>query len=535
MLTETERPAAGDRGASNRIDSAGQRPNYLSEFELTYKMPSSLEAEQGLLGALLLDCDTYHQVAGDLRPEHFSEGLHAEIYSMIERFAKQGQRADPLTLKPLFDRHEDIAPGVSASAYLVRLAGCAASLRNVRSYASTIKDLADRRDLLELGKGIIRRASEPDINVPLPAIVADAMAELGRVSVACSLDDAPFDARCLADVHPEPVRWLWPQRFALGKLNLVAGDPGLGKSQLTLAMAATVTTGGTWPDGSRAPQGSVILISCEDEAGDTIRPRLDAAGADVRRVHTFDWVRTQDRNGAPVRAHFDVAEHMEQLEDLVRRIGDVRLIVIDPVTAFLGRADSHKTADVRQALAPLQALLAEHGIAGLLVSHLNKGEGPAMTRITGSGAFVAVARSAWVVGKDKKDPDGVRRILTPLKNNIGDDRTGFAFRLEAAHLPNDILVSRVVFDSSPVFVEADDVIGRQTAADRGPSAFDEACEFLKVELAEGAQPARKVEKTAEEAGIAKITLRRAREKLCQTRKTSFGWVWELIESHAEDA
>lgn len=535
MLAETENPAGSSRGAENRINGAGQRPDYLSEFELIYKMPASVDAEQALLGALLLDGDTYQQVAGDLRPEHFSEDLHAEIYSAIERFAKQGKRADPLTLKPLFDHHDDIVPGLSASAYLARLVGGAASLRSVKSYAETIKDLAARRELLEVGKGIVRRASEPEIDVPLPAIISDAMAELGRASTTHAPEDVPFEARCLADIQPEPVQWLWPRRLALGKLNLIAGDPGLGKSQLTLAMAATVTTGGTWPDGSRAPQGNVILISCEDEAGDTIRPRLDAAGADVRRVHTFDWVRTQDRNGAPVRAHFDVAEHMGQLEDLVRRIGDVRLIVIDPVTAFLGRADSHKTADVRQALAPMQALLAEHGIAGLLVSHLNKGEGPAMNRVTGSGAFVAVARSAWVVGKDKQDPDGVRRILTPLKNNVGDDRTGFAFRLEAAHLPNDILTSRVVFDSSPVFVEADDVIGRHTSADRGPSAFEEACEFLKVELAEGAQPARKVEKTAEEAGIAKITLRRAREKLCRTRKTSFGWVWELIESHADDA
>ena len=97
-------------------------------------------------------------------------------------------------------------------------------------------------------------------------------------------------SRCLADIEAVPIAWLWPQRLALGKLNLIAGQPGLGKSQLTGLFAARVTTGDRWPDGGRCPTGNVIFVSCEDDAADTIVPRLDAAGADRTRVHILDWI-----------------------------------------------------------------------------------------------------------------------------------------------------------------------------------------------------------------------------------------------------
>ena len=131
------------------------------------------------------------------------------------------------------------------------------------------------------------------------------------------------------------------------------------------------------------------------------------------------------------------------------------LVVHYPITAHLGRTDSHVTAEVRAALAPLQTLAAETLAAVILISHLNKGgsgDGSAMNRVTGSGAFIAVCRSAWLIAGDPNDAEKRRRILAPIKNNLGDDKTGFAYTIEGVTLPNGIGTSRVVFDPIRVHV-----------------------------------------------------------------------------------
>ena len=281
--------------------------------------------------------------------------------------------------------------------------------------------------------------------------------------------------------------------------QLIAGNPGLGKSQTTLAMVAAVTTGGRWPDGTAAPSGSVILVSCEDDATDTI-DRLEAAGADVSRVHLLDWVVERDQAGTP-RRHFDVGKHTAALASLIDNIGDVRLVVIDPITAYMGAADSHKTADVRSALAPLQSLAAENGVAIILVSHLNKNgaDGTAMNRVVGSGAYVAVCRSAWLVADDPQNTWIGRRILTPLKNNIGDDKTGFAFSVEGVVLPDGIKTSRVVFEREPVIMPAAELLRGQEDADEDRGAVGEACDFLREYLADGPKTTKSVQKDAKAA------------------------------------
>ena len=340
--------------------------------------------------------------------------------------------------------------------------------------------------------------------------------------------EALFAARCLADVDTTPIRWLWKGRFARGKINMVGGVPGLGKSQVACAFIAAVTAGGLWPDGGRAPLGSVIIIGCEDDAADTIRPRLEAAGADLSKVHLFDWALVTDKKGKSERRHFDVREHKAALAQLIAQIGDVVLIIIDPITAHLGRTDSHVTAEVRAALAPLQTLAAETLAAVILISHLNKGgggDGSAMNRVTGSGAFIAVCRSAWLIAGDPKDAEKRRRILAPIKNNLGDDKTGFAYTIEGVTLPNGIGTSRVVFDPIRVHVSADELLQQITpAAEEAKGARDEACEFLRTFLKDGPVSAQDLETARKAHQIAPATLKRARKALgVQAKKVGEGW------------
>jgi putative DNA primase/helicase len=270
--------------------------------------------------------------------------------------------------------------------------------------------------------------------------------------------DHGLELRRVSDITPRPVRWLWPGRIPRGKVTMFAGHPGLGKSQLALAIAAIVTTGGRWPvDGTRAEHGSALILSAEDDAEDTIRPRLDAAGADLTQCHVIGGVRELRNGGRETRRGFSVMDDLPLLAAQLARIGDAALVVIDPITAYLGATDSHRNAEVRAALAPLAELAAQYRVAVLTISHLRKSlDGEAILRVSGSLAFVATARAAYIVTRDPGDM--TRRLLLPAKNNLGDDRSGYAYRIEPATVTGGIVTSRIVWAPDVVTVTVDEVM-----------------------------------------------------------------------------
>lgn len=335
----------------------------------------------------------------------------------------------------------------------------------------------------------------------------------------------PYEARCLADIEREPIEWLWPGRIPLGKITQIAGDPKLGKSQITCTLAAALSTGGSFPGGTSAPRGSVIFVTCEDDPEDTIGPRLDAAGADSRKIYLLDWTLRQ-HGGKAKRQHFDIGQDAEALEAMIKDIGDVRAVIIDPISAYMGKADSYKTADVRGALVPMQTLAYRHSVAVILVSHLNKNTNGqnAKARVAGAG-FVAVSRSNWLVAEDPADETRQRRFLCPLGTNIAKGDTGFAFSIEGVDLGKGIKTSRVVFEDRELPLNADDLLAcRQDV----PSALDRAEEFLSAELRDGPKPIKALETAAHAAGISKASLQRAKDQMgAKSKKGSAGWEWYL--------
>lgn len=325
----------------------------------------------------------------------------------------------------------------------------------------------------------------------------------------------------LADVAAEPVDWLWHNRIPLGKITLLAGDPGLGKSMLSLSIAATVSRGGDWPDASEfdgpAQAGKVLLIGAEDGLADTIRPRLDAAGADVANVLALEGVRSFDGQGKPTITPLNLRENLPTIARALEQEPEIRLIVIDPISAFLGQTDSHSNAEVRALLHPLSELATAHRVALLLVAHLNKGtnSSKAVYRLNGSLAFPAAARVVWLVCRDQADAQ--RRLFLPVKNNLADDQKGLAFQIEAG---------RVVWEAGPVEQTADDAMSEPDRANK----CDEAQEWLRELLTAGPMTVGEVEAEAEGAGIAKRTLRRAREELgIRPYKAGYqgAWLWAL--------
>jgi len=263
----------------------------------------------------------------------------------------------------------------------------------------------------------------------------------------------------LADVEAKPVRWLWPSRIALGKLTLLVGDPKVGKSFITLDLAARVSRGDGWPDcpACTSAPGGVVLLSAEDDLGDTIRPRLDAAGADVSRIKALVAVKRFDfKAGGERQCFFDLSEDLAAMEQAILDVPDCRLVVIDPITAYLGAADSHKNAEIRGLLAPLSEIASRRRVAIVAVTHLRKGEGRAMYRAIGSIAFTAAARAVFSVSKDKDDPTGQRRLVLPVGNNLGNDTTGLAYRLDptesaktSAKITLAMLATLAIFPKGP--------------------------------------------------------------------------------------
>lgn len=352
---------------------------------------------------------------------------------------------------------------------------------------------------------------------------------------------------CLAsEVVLKPVIWLWPGRFAVGKINFIAGHPDQGKSQLTCDIAARVSCGGEWPNGEgRAEQGSVVILSAEDDPSDTIVPRLLAASADIAKVTIVKaTVVGTDKRG---RRMFNLAEDLERLTALVAKLGDVRLVIIDPISAYMGgktTADTYKNTEVRAVLAPLAEWATRHTLAVLFVSHFNKsGTGRALSRLTDSLAFGALARCGWLVVAEENETGRTgRKLFLSGKNNLAADAGGLAYTIEertieSANAPFDpVIRAPFIKWEGPVTITADEALG---AAGTKPTAVDSAVTFLEDLLANGPKPSKAIKEQGEVAGHAWRTLRRAKDEIGVVAKfRGFGksgqWMWRLPDSEAAE-
>ncbi|MEN6385899.1 MAG: bifunctional DNA primase/polymerase [Phycisphaerales bacterium] len=234
----------------------------------------------------------------------------------------------------------------------------------------------------------------------------------------------------ISSFETKEINWLWPKRVPIGKLTVLAGDPGLGKSFVSLDIAARVSSGQPWPDSPdiRPEVGSVILLSAEDDPADTIKPRLEQMNADCNRIHILRAVNMGDGK----QKYFDLTTDMQVLKNAITSIRDCRLVIIDPISAYLGKADGHSNTEIRGLLAPLADIAASYQVAMLAVTHLNKGGGSnPLYRAMGSLAFVAAARVVWIITRDNDDGEieSPRRLMLPAKNNIAEDDSGMSYMI----------------------------------------------------------------------------------------------------------
>lgn len=330
-----------------------------------------------------------------------------------------------------------------------------------------------------------------------------------------------------ADIAPQSIRWIWPGWLAAAKLHIMAGAPGTGKSTLAFALAASITTGGRWPDGKTAEQGEVVIWSGEDDPADTIVPRLMACEADLTRVHIVNGINGDSRP-------FDPAIDMAALHfALVGR--NIKFLMVDPIVSAI-TGDSHKNTEVRRALQPLVDLATAAGCAVLGISHFSKGTAgrDPVDRVTGSLAFGALARIVMAAAKLPEDEHKGARLLARAKSNIGPDSGGVLYHLEQIQIPGHpgIINTRVLWGAT-IEGTARDLLAKAEQNDgEEKTATDEAREWLAELLEHGPMKAFDAKKEAHQAGISDKALRRAREKLrIKPRKKGYGgvWFWELPE------
>jgi DNA polymerase III delta prime subunit len=488
-----------------------------------------------------------------------------------------GEPSDIATRKPLYRLNVIARAGLDAPVFLVEGENCADQLAQLGILATTAGSASsdDKADFAPLAGRSVTLWPDNDLPGKLHmARVAEKLAAVGSKvqivdSAALSLPDKGDVVDWLkanpeasaADVLALPTRktgietydttstvphgpqvellrgdqitlaavdWLWQGWLAHGKLHVLAGAPGTGKTTIAMALAAAVTCSGKWPDGSPVPGGDVLIWSGEDDPSDTLAPRLVACGADLKRVHFIKGA--TDASGGS--RSFNPATDMPALMRVAAELPRLRLLILDPIVNAMGAADSHKNAEVRAALAPVVDLAGSLSVAALGISHFTKGtQGrDPVERVTGSLAFGALPRVVLATAKVKRDDGTDYRLLARAKSNIGPDDGGFTYRLEQVDVRDGISASCVTW-GAPVKGSARELLSDAEEEDPQSDEGRTTADWLRDLLREGSMRASEVKAAAAEAGMPWRTVQRAMSRVGESVRSGFGrgagYVWRM--------
>jgi hypothetical protein len=359
------------------------------------------------------------------------------------------------------------------------------------------------------GAQIVEAMFRADAGGPMPEPDSPVMS-LGRLT-------------CAADVVERDVEWLWKDRVPLGMPTMFAGDPKVGKSFITTALAAATSRGRSLRGGGDLTgPASVIIMNAEDDPSRTIVKRLRAAGADLRKIHILESVFLRDGTEALPSLRQDIAT----IEAMARGLGDCRLITIDPVSAYLDGVDDHRNAELRGLLSPLKRLVEVLNAACPLVSHLTKSRGTnGRHRVQGSIAYVGACRANFLFIRDRTDPTGRRVLICDNGQNLVPTVETIAYKIEdfgdgpmATFFDEPVAITT----TEALAAEADAEEERTRGGVRTPER-QMAEQWLGELLANGPVPAKEAEEAARRCGISPKILRSARENMkVATHRVGFG-------------
>jgi hypothetical protein len=325
-------------------------------------------------------------------------------------------------------------------------------------------------------------------------------------------------------IRPVAVRWLWEGRLPLGMLTLLVGAPAQGKSTITIELSAQTSRGQLAGDlyGTPAP---VAIATAEDVLDAVVRPRLDAAGADLDRVHLI----SVERDGET--GLLTLPEDVPALEDRCRAAG-IRLLVVDPIVAHIpATVDSHRDQHVRRVLGPIARLAEAADLAVLGVMHLNKRQdaGEVLALINGSVAFGAAPRSVLFAGAEPRGTETGQRMLAHGKCNVGVLAPTLRFTIETRSVnggdAGPIKTSGIVWRGEAAAISALDLV-RPAQDDDEQSALAEAMEIIREIVAAGPVTVKDARSRLRAAGVTDRTADRARARLkIVARPDGFQGAW----------
>ena len=414
------------------------------------------------------------------------------------------------TLEKKIDSQDQVHRGIPEGARNTSLTSIAGSLHR--------KSLSETALLATL-KNINALECKPPLD---DREVENIVKSISKYPVAGKRNEKPTKAsraiiECIADVQREEVTWLWQDRIPAGKITMIDGDPGSGKSWCSMAIASAITTGSSLPeDSTKRDPANVLLLAAEDGLADTIRPRLEDMGANLEHVQVLTAIcneKGEERYPSLVNDLASIAEELERQK--------YSLVIIDPLNSYMGaELNTDKDAAVRSVLDPLARLAEQHQVAVLCIRHLTKsGRDKAIYRGQGSIAYTAASRVAHLVGINPENEE--ERAIICIKNNLAPPPTALAFGVHKGKFSWN----------GETYLTAEDLLCTHQASENRHPALDEAIDFLLTILANGALPYTEIERQAKDANIAERTLKRAKADLdVKSRREANVWVWELPES-----
>ena len=346
------------------------------------------------------------------------------------------------------------------------------------------------------------------------------------------MNDAIYTVTKMSSVTPKELTWLWPGRIPKGKITVFAGAPGVGKGLATCSLVAIATTGSEYPDegiGEHEPC-DVIMLSCEDDLEDTVVPRLMAAGADLEKVVTIK-AKVKGNDKKKIRdLSFDT--DLEILKTCLNDNPKVKLVIIDPITSYLGKANSNDEQEVRRVLVPLADLASETGVTVVLVAHFNKrSDVSALNKIMGAVALPGVSRSAWMFAEVSSDEDGEpsdRYHMLQGKLNVSKKKKGLEYTIGSKQiLPKPAEEIGFIVWGSETNVTADKAFNSNTFGP-SPDKREKAKNLILKMLEKGEVKATSIFNAADSEGISAITVKRAKSNLeIETRRHDNASYWRL--------
>jgi len=347
---------------------------------------------------------------------------------------------------------------------------------------------------------------------------------------------------CMNDVEEQAIDWVWPEKIARGELCIIAGEPGASKTMIAVDLAARVSIGDTVPLGlERICKGNVVFLTSENDPAKVLRPRLVGAGADLSKVFLISSSLTEkDKDGKKKKKHVALAEDAEKIGRIMGEIKDVVLLIIDPISEYMGKKDANNNADVRDMLATLTDHVRSHNVAILAIAHFNKKTDvtSASSRINGSIGFAGAARTAFAVGKvvkeeDEEDDGQEEKYFSMVKNNLSADKGGYIYTVQSHNYYKDgveIKTARIKW-LRLMDEEADAMLAKASGRGRPSSARDKCKEWLERYLQNHPEGVRRhdVINDGAKVGFSPATIDRTKDAMLITKE---GSLWKLIDDKA---